>query len=253
MSHVTEAEAFRACRTLFGPELHLNKDFLTYLQPSGVRSAYRKKAKIIHPDRFIISGATTIDRQNRLFQDLNQAHQTVQNYLKQKKHQGTTRPAQARSSHAQTQRPETARKQQYRQFSLPPRPMQFGQFLYYLGIVPFSALVSAITWQRQQRPALGQIAQNWGWLNEHDIQRIINYRNGFQRFGERAEQLGLLNSRQVGTLLFYQRSKQQQIGSYFVNKGFLNETTMNQLLTRLAEHNNSYRKGFGRHYYYYHR
>ncbi len=85
MPHVTEAEVFRACRTLFGPELKFDRAFLSYLQPSGARSAYRKKAKVIHPDRFAVSCSSTKIKQQRLFQDLNQAHQTVQKYLKQKK------------------------------------------------------------------------------------------------------------------------------------------------------------------------
>ena len=49
MPYVTDAEVFRACRTLFGPELCLSHDFLNYLQPDGVRSAYRKRAKSVHP------------------------------------------------------------------------------------------------------------------------------------------------------------------------------------------------------------
>ena len=82
MPQVTETEVFRACRTLFGPELQLNREFLSYLQPAGVRSAYRKKAKVTHPDRFALSAGATRSRQKRLFQDLNQAHETVQIYLK---------------------------------------------------------------------------------------------------------------------------------------------------------------------------
>lgn len=255
MLKVTEAEVYRACRTLFGSELQLNREFLTYLQPSGVRSAYRKKAKIIHPDRFAVSCTTIKTRQQRLFQDLNQAHQTVQSYLKQKHHVPKSHypPKQSAYSQPRRRRKDPPYQKQWGWSSLPQRPLQFGIFLYYLGIIPFQALIAAITWQRQQRPALGDIARQWGWLNEQEIRQIIMYRSGSHKFGERAEQLGLLNNLQVRTLLFHQRSKQEQIGNYFIAQGFFDEAKRNQLLAQLAEHNRTYRKGFSQHYYYFHR
>jgi len=255
MPQVTETEVFRACRTLFGPELQLNRDFLSYLQPAGVRSAYRKKAKTTHPDRFAASSHATRSRQQQLFQDLNQAHQTLQSYLKQKKHgpggnfstRRTSRPAYSQPKYQRRDPSRPARG------PLPARPLQFGLFLYYLGIIPFTAVISAIIWQRQQRPVLGEIACRWGWLQESDISRIINHRCGLHKFGERAEQLGLLNPLQVRTLLFHQRSRQKQMGHYFVSQGYFDEATLHQLLHRLAEHNRTFRRGLGDHYYFHHR
>jgi len=256
MPHVTEAEVFRACRTLFGPELKFDRAFLSYLQPSGARSAYRKKAKVIHPDRFAVSCSSTKIKQQRLFQDLNQAHQTVQKYLKQKKviraqpirH---SRPAYSAPKHPK-QRQDKARRDQQTAY-LPQRPLQFGQFLYYLGIIPFHALIAAITWQRRQRPVLGEIAKRWGWLENEDIRQIITLRSQVQKFGERAEHLGLLSSVQVRTLLFHQRSQQRQIGDYFVEQNFFEKDTKNNLLSQLADHNRTHRKGFSQHFYYFHR
>ncbi len=254
MPQVTETEVFRACRTLFGTELQLNRDFLSYLQPAGVRSAYRKKAKITHPDRFAISATATRSKQHRLFQDLNQAHQTVQIYLQQRKLFSAGNFS--RNSPAYTQsnrrRQDPPNRQQQRSV-LPTRPLQFGLFLYYQGIIPFNAVIAAITWQRRQRPVLGAIAKRWGWLSDKNIHLIINYRNGFHKFGERAEQLGLLSQRQVRTLLFHQRSQQKQMGRYFVEQGYFDEATLNQLLLQLAEHNRAFRKGSSGHFYYFHR
>lgn len=251
MPPVTENEIVSACQTLFGSELKINRAFLSYLQPSGVRSAYRKQAKAIHPDRFSIACSTTQSRQQRLFQDLNQAHQTIQNYLQQKKilrsypfktkYSSSRSQQKGRSAHWQTG------------WKLPRRPLQFGLFLYYLGIITFATLISAITWQRQQRPALGEIAERWGWLNAQEIRQIMTVRGQFQKFGERAEHLGFLNSMQVRTLLFQQRSQQQRIGDFFVEQGFLTPTQKEELLQQLAEHNRTYRKGHSQHYYYFHR
>ncbi len=255
MPQVTETEVFRACRTLFGPELTLNRDFLTYLQASGVRSAYRKKAKKTHPDRFAVSPITIRMKQHQLFQDLNQAHETVQTFLKQRKLFSSGIFSRNDTSYSQTKhRRQESPQRQKRYGPLPARPLQFGLFLYYLGIIPFSAVITAVTWQRQQRPPLGEIAKRWGWLSENNIHAIVQHRGGgSNKFGERAEKLGFLNHLQVRTLLYYQRSQQKQMGLYFIEQGYLNEVTLNQLLRQLAEHNQTFRKGVGGHYYYFHR
>ena len=255
MPQVTEAEVFRACRTLFGPELNLSHDFLAYLQPSGVRSAYRKQAKVIHPDRFAVSASHIQAKQHRLFQDLNAAHQTVLDYLKH----GCCKPAtQSPRSYAQPRHKPPRRRQdppQWRtaQTHLPRRPLQFGLFLYHLKIIPFNEMVAAVIWQRQQRPKLGEIARNWGWLDDNNIRAILNCRNGLARFGEKAERLGLLTPQQIRTLLFFQRSKQPPMGRYFIEHGYLNEAKLQNLLQQLAEHNRTYDRSFSGQFYYYHR
>jgi len=165
MPQVTEAEVFRACRTLFGSELNLSRDFLHYLQPAGVRSAYRKKAKATHPDRFAVAAASTQEKQQRLFQDLNQAHETVQTFLKQRERVPTSSYFRSRATTTTYSQPKRRRQDRpyskYYRGPLPTRPLQFGLFLYYLGIIPFNAVISAITWQRRQRPVLGEIAKRW--------------------------------------------------------------------------------------------
>ncbi|MCK4503300.1 MAG: J domain-containing protein [Desulfuromonadales bacterium] len=254
MPQVSEIEVFRACRTLFGTEIQLNQDFLVYLQPAGVRTAYRKKAKTTHPDCFAVATGATQTKQHRLFQDLNQAHQTVQSYLKQRKKFPSGHFSRSHTAYTQAKRRRQDHTVKQRRHSpLPMRPLQFGQFLYYQGIIPFNAMITAITWQRRQRPALGEIAKRWGWLNDSDIKTIINYRNGIKKFGERAEQLGLLTPLQVRTLLFHQRSRQKQLGQYFIEQGYVDERTLNQQLLKLAEHNRTFSKGFMGNYYYFHR
>jgi len=256
MPQITEAEVFRACRTLFGAELNLSRDFLHYLQPAGVRSAYRRQAKVTHPDRFSLSATGTREKQQRLFQDLNQAHETVQKFLKQRERVPAASFFRNRStaSYSQPKRRQDRPYSKYYRGPLPTRPLQFGLFLYYLGIIPFNAVISAITWQRQQRPVIGEIAKRWGWLSDEQIGKILNYRGrGVHKFGERAEQLELLTPLQVRALLLHQRTRQKQMGSYFIEQGFFKEEMLNQLLNQLAEHNRTYRQGYGGHYYFYHR
>lgn len=255
MPQITESEVFRACRTLFGPELQLNRDFLHYLQPAGVRSAYRKKAKTTHPDRFAICAAGTREKQQRLFQDLNQAHETVQKFLKQRGgHLSATGFYRNRNtSYSQPTRHRQDRPHgKFYRGPLPARPLQFGLFLYYLGIIPFNAVISAITWQRKQRPILGDIAKRWGWLNDEQIKQILGHRCGAHKFGERAENLGLLTSLQIRAMLLHQRSQQKQMGLFFIDQGYFDEKTLHRLLDQLAEHNRTFRQGYSGFYYFHH-
>ena len=257
MPQISEAEAFRACRTLFGPELQLNRDFLHYLQPSGVRTAFRNKAKQTHPDRFAVATSHVREKQHQLFQDLNQAHETVLIFLQQRKAlQNSHRFNSHRSSSQQPQqrqRQERPPNSKYYRGPMPSRPLQFGLFLYYLGIIPFNAVISAISWQRQQRPILGEIARRWGWLDDMQIKQVLAYRNGARKFGERAELLGLLSSLQVRALLLHQRSRQQQMGQYFTGQSLFDEESLHQLLRQLAEHNQAHRRSFSEQYYFHHR
>lgn len=253
MSQLCETEVYRACRTLFGTELQVNRNFLWYLQPSGVRSAYRRQAKAIHPDRFAIAAADIRKKQQHLFQDLNQAHQTIQHFLKLRQSNKLIWPA----TPAAQQRPAAPRARQRNNTNqplqvLPPYPLQFGLFLTYLGIVSFKDLIAAITRQRRQRPQIGDIAKRWGWLNDHHIRKIIAHRGKPLRFGEKAEHLGLLTPLQVRTLLYHQRTRQQQLGEYFVEQGLFDNDRLHELLSQLAEHNRKFRKDSSGQYYYYH-
>ncbi|MEI6127562.1 MAG: J domain-containing protein, partial [Pseudomonadota bacterium] len=51
ISQPTPVELYNACRTIFGPEVSISIEFLNYLQPVGLKTAYRKRALETHPDR----------------------------------------------------------------------------------------------------------------------------------------------------------------------------------------------------------
>jgi len=50
--------------------------------------------------------------------------------------------------------------------------------------------------------------------------------------------LGLLGQAQVQTLLFFQRSRQQKIGRYFIEAGLLSELQIERLAAECHQHNN---------------
>jgi hypothetical protein len=107
-------------------------------------------------------------------------------------------------------------------------------------LISYRTLIEALVWQRRQRPSIGETAQRWGWLNETAIRTILNQR-GNRRFGEKAVDLGLLTPFQVRTLLFYQRSRHQRLGQYFVQKGLLSPADLDELVRQLEAHNSRVR------------
>ena len=88
-----------------------------------------------------------------------------------------------------------------------------------------------------QRPVIGDIARQWGWLAEPAIERIILASAIPGRFGERAVRMGLLSEPQVGTLIHYQRSKQERLGHYFILNKILTAEEVERLVIKLNEHN----------------
>lgn len=80
---VAEKELYQACQVIFGPELDISREFLEYLQLSGVKSAYRKRAMETHPDRgAAVEGLLLSQPSVELFHNVQQAYENLVNYLK---------------------------------------------------------------------------------------------------------------------------------------------------------------------------
>jgi len=240
-------EIFDACRVLFGPDIHLSHEFLDYLQASGARSAYRRRAKEVHPDLVAGESETLRNEHAQLFRQLAEAFDLVTGFLESRDTvPAGPRPAPQREPDPpqrprpqQASRPREDRDGFYRG-AVPPRPMEIGLYLYYRGAITFSDLMAALLWQRKQRPNVGSIARRWGWLSAEEVQNVLrNARGG--RFGERAVVMDLLTPFQVQTLLYFQRCRQQRLGDYFVAHKLLSGARMDRLVAELDEHNRRFR------------
>lgn len=82
MARITESDLFEACRFLFGTDIQLSLDFLSYLQPSGAKSAYRRKVKETHPDLFSDASGSIQQAQTEQFQKLAASYEVVCDYFK---------------------------------------------------------------------------------------------------------------------------------------------------------------------------
>ncbi|MBU0965864.1 MAG: molecular chaperone DnaJ [Proteobacteria bacterium] len=76
-----EQELYHACRIIFGPDLTVSREFLEYIQFSGVKSAFRKKAMETHPDRLAGHDELAKKRSARMFHSVQQAYEKLLQYL----------------------------------------------------------------------------------------------------------------------------------------------------------------------------
>lgn len=242
---IPEAKVLDACRTLFGSEVSLGRDFLFYLQPPGAKTAFRKIAKETHPDLFANEPSDIQKRQNDQFRDVLQAYELLNTFFKQR-NDGLWMPSDrfSGSDIGKQARREATKGNRYYAGPVPLRPLETGLYLYYRGAIPYRALIDALVWQRGQRPSLGDIAKRWSWLGDEDVQAILALRSKALRFGEKAVHLGLLTPFHVKAMLYYQRSRQERLGQFFVRKGYLSGRDLDRLVEELHGHN--VRAGAGR-------
>lgn len=245
---LSEAQVIEACQILFGADVNVGKGFLSYLQPEGLKSAYRKKAKETHPDLFTFETPHALKEQTSLFRDVVDAYDVVNLFFKEReeglwlRRQYAHAARSRRTGKTPARKPETCARENTNaapadQKPLPFRPLQIGRYLYYRGFITYRALIDAVVWQRKQRPVIGDIAIRWGWLNAEAIERIIKAGGLTGRFGEKAVNLDLLSSFQVKVLLYFQHSQQERLGAYFVRNNILETEELERLVRDMREHN----------------
>jgi hypothetical protein len=248
MNMITDAEIVLACRTLFGSDVNITRDFIHIIQPGGVRSAYRKKAKEHHPDLFAANPVHVQQKQTDRFREIIRAYDILNHFFQQREagarrlaRRITPAPVRSRNQRDAVPRSERAfaKKEDdtYYRGSVPHEVLQIGQYLYYRGRISVQTLVRSLIWQRKQRPSIGDIAVQWKWLTAEE-QRTISRACVRQRlYGGKAVELGLLSVFQVNTILLYQRSHQERLGHYFVRGKIISSAELEGLVGELQEHN----------------
>ncbi len=144
--------------------------------------------------------------------------------------------------------PEKAPKKDHERYYkglFPTYKLKMGQFLYFAGEISWQDLVRAMRWQRDQRPAYGEMAKAWGWLTDRDIAAVRAATDLPGMFGERAVALGLLSEKQAAFLVRHQHHCQPRLGDYFVRERLLLPQELNRLLAALNRHNASIERGNG--------
>lgn len=243
----TERELFKACQILFGVQVDVSRDFLFYIQPSGIKSAYRRMALETHPDRAATKGPMEQRRYSERFRQTMWAYEKLIEFVGHRDNgprpvfatqRAAARPAPYTYRARSTRRP-VSTPQSGPMFNgpMPKRPLLFGQFLYYSGQITWDTLIKAINWQRVQRPKLGDLALSSGLLNRHHIQSILMRRAIGEQIGQAMLRLKLLNHGQLSLLLANQKRLQQPLGEFFVKHNYIPRAKMTELLSIHRMHN----------------
>ncbi len=275
---VAEQELFRACQVIFGNELNISRDFLAYVQMSGVKSAYRKRAKETHPDCFAGQGDLAQRFGARKFQVVQKAYKHLTHYVdarekgysiprpvlrtqpmrkenmtprpappqppfSRKKNTGGASPSSRKTTgNSSLRKPQNSGLKSLFEGELPARPMLFGHFLYYSGLIDWHTIVRALIWQRSSRPRVGDIGVRFGWLAQKDVLSILQSGSCTDAFGEKAIAKGKLSRYQMQAILAYQKKNHRKIGEYFLKKRIFTRMQLQGLLRKSHDHNSQYEK-----------
>lgn len=241
----TSDNLLQACQTIFGVEAPLQEDFLAELRSEYAKSAYRSQIKQHHPDHYEKAPLHIRRQQTERFRAIHQAYRVIEEFLAIRQlpqsqspvasdnRQRPTGAARAMGRHKNGTRPAS----DIQGSAIPNIPLEFGMFAYYSGKVPYGDLIRGLAWQRRQRPAIGAIAVQWGWLTDHQIRSILEHPGPSRRFGRKAIELRYLQPRQVEALLAYQRTHQRRLGEFFIRRRLLNRDEAEELARRLDSHN----------------
>jgi hypothetical protein len=246
-SEIHTSDLFDACHVLFGKQTDVSVQFLNnYLKLSGLKAAYRKRARETHPDRALLL-AVESDILEEQFKQVQSAFERLRLYLENPSRfrliEGN--PGRASASASRENGP-IKRKAAWKRDPLrdhvhtgpiPGGKLLLGRYLYYAGVISHRILVDAVVWQKRQRPPLGMIACQWGLLAREDILVILKRCIPGERFGECAVRLGYMDDKQLRRLTAWQKLLQPRFGDFFVSRGILTAGQIDRLEKDHWQHN----------------
>jgi hypothetical protein len=231
-----------ACNVLFGPEVVVSMDFLRYLQPSGVKAAFRKKALETHPDRAKILGMNEAQMLQQ-FKNVNDAYKRLYPIVSGASEIIITPPGPARhrAKKYAKQTDEGGVQKNWAEgiYSgrIPRRELLLGRFMYYSSTISWDTLIKALAWQKRQRPLIGQLAISRGLLTLKEIQAILCKKRHNEKFGQCANRAGYLKWFNIMTLLNKQRECQRLFGDYFIDKNIFGAIDIKRVVKNQHRHN----------------
>ena len=250
-----------------GKRLNLHNPDVLNLTIQDLKRNYYKRAKELHPDTASQSGISEsllTERFKRLSESYNFLLEYWQNrdfssLLKedQYKNQYRTKPSQKQRAKKNTQSTKGFQRQEerkttyrYRQqqgknetpkrFYTGPMPkteMRFAQFLYYSKKIDWNTFVQALSWQWKNRPRLGEIAVEKGYLKHAEIITILRHSFPGELFGKAAIRLGFLSERELFLLLGHQQLLNKPIGLFFIEQCSFPQSEIEKQLAQMKKFN----------------
>jgi len=245
---ITLNQLFNSCSLLFPSNTSFSVEFLEYLKPEGLKRAYWDKVKENHPDKARHSGKSETELAVR-FCAISEAYEmlapfvngdhSIRGLLNSKPSvfvAPKTKKAQPTPSN-KGNKSNPPRFDMYHNGPIPAGRVRFCHFLYYHGLISWQNLLDALAWQRTNRPIIGRIAQEWGYLNGTQVNEVLRNLSIREPFGETAFKMGYLTRFQVMALVGRQLAIRLPVGRYFIEKGLLSEAELCEMVRRHQAHN----------------
>jgi len=248
-----EKELFRSCEIIFGPELSISREFLDYLQLSGIKSAYRKRAMETHPDRAGLENDRVQRQHHDLFHSVQEAYENLITFLDAKE-KGYCLPPPARQAQPrQSPRPAPVKPKKPQakasRTTAGPRPQARAGSRTQAGFGNSAGQPSTF-WNTEslyqgplpnRRLLLGHFLYYSGLINWRTIiQALIWQRTERPRLGEIGQRFGLLNEADVVQIL-RNRPTLQPFGQTAMDMGLLSQPQLQMLVA----HQKRLQKKFG--------
>ena len=237
---ISGTELLNDCRLLFGPDIVNITSFLQNMLPSELKMVYRKKVLETHPDRAKTLGRLETDMIQH-FKEVVLAYERLNLFInsqsakvlivgdKTTKQREDIQKTARHTAHSKKQNNVT---ELFYKGSVPKRKLLIGQYMYYSGAISWRTLLSAIFWQRKQRPLIGQLARDWNILTTEDIRNILTTRNHREKFAEYACRNGFITHFQYLALLGRQRMLQRPFGEFFLQQNILSAKELDELIKK---------------------
>lgn len=255
MSIPATQEILKACNILFGSDIEFSLEFLYYIQLSGIKSAYRKRARETHPDLNEEARCDAPDPMDHTgkFVEANWAYERLNDFVGVRDTQHARRTYHARMQHPSPPK-YTHQRQKVKKWAkhkvktpelfhkgiMPERRLMFGEYLFYTKQVSWEDIVRALVWQRGQRPKFGRIAQDRGLLHRRELLSAIRERRVGEPIGQTLIRLGVMKASEVDGIVEQQSLMHKPIGMYFLSKGLFDEGKLTELLVTFHQHNSEF-------------
>lgn len=263
----------KALKDIFDIEnMTISTETLKIIQPEMIKDAFRKKAKLYHPDRANIIGMSET-LLNEKFKIINNSYQFLLSLTKENlqlnkiieesvqnpfgkvynNNFNTFNSRPKKKAEPKAEKPKEKRQEynfNYNKYKsntfyysgiFPKRKLRLSEFLFYSKKIDWHTMIRSIVWQFQVRPRFGEIGVDYNYLDTDEVMYILKNVRLNERFGEACIRLGYLDNFKSNVILGKQKNYNNPIGKFYTSNNILSEASLLLMLETLKEHNAKYR------------
>jgi hypothetical protein len=167
---ITREQIREAFRILFGSQITFSDAVLNYLQPSGIKSAFREQVKRKHPDTADLTVRTPVEISEE-FHSLYEAYRLLMD-LKSHRFRRMERKEQVSPLNKPVAEPGDFF---YQGRTVPVHHLRLGEFLFYSKVISWHTLIQAIVYKKQfDDKLMGRYFIEKRILDEADLHRYLS-------------------------------------------------------------------------------